>query len=59
MKKQLKKLTLCKETLKVLKEQGLRDVNGGTGTEWCSINRCPISWGPNGPTCDPESNPCP
>ena len=59
MKKQIRKLTLCKETLKVLREQGLRDVNGGTGTELCSINRCPISWGPNGPTCDPESNPCP
>lgn len=57
MKKQLRKLTLSKETLKVLREQGLRDVHGGT--EWCSIIRCPISWGPNGPTCDPESNPCP
>lgn len=59
MKKQLRKLALCKETLKVLKEQGLREVNGGE-TEFCSFVRCPISWGGvNGPTCDPESAPCP
>ncbi len=57
MKKQPRKLTLCKETLKGLDEQGLRDVNGGTGTLQCSFDRCPYSW-VTGPLCAIDSDPC-
>jgi hypothetical protein len=45
MKKKLsKKLTLCKETLKVLEGQGLQAANGGEQSAVCESGYPCISW---------------
>jgi hypothetical protein len=43
MKKQVKKLALAKETVRVLGERMLGKVQGGTGTSAFNSCECPVS----------------